>query len=125
MNLVLCYGTLKKGYSNHRCISEQKYICKAKTAESNFQLYNVGGGAYPAAVISEKGRHIEGELYEVDDEGMKRLDWLEGVSHGLYARKSIQVIKEDDSQETAIIYIFERSTERLTPYNGSSWKQEY
>lgn len=72
---VFVYGTLKKGFHNHRWLNGSKLI--AKDAEMcNLSLYHLGG--FPGAKPDEDGVII-GEIYEVDDDTLAGLDRLEGV----------------------------------------------
>lgn len=89
-NLLFVYGTLKKGHSRDLALSEQKYLGFART-DSTFAMFNLGGfpGLIHATPDKAAGKRICGELYEVSDECMQKLDQIEGVDHGLYAREEI------------------------------------
>lgn len=54
-------------------------------------MYNCG--TYPGLKLSaEDGLSIIGELWQVDDECLARLDQEEGVAEGLYARQVIELV---------------------------------
>jgi gamma-glutamylcyclotransferase (GGCT)/AIG2-like uncharacterized protein YtfP len=63
-------------------------------------------GRYPCLIESKNGVVIEGELYEVDDKTLARLDRLEGVPW-LYKQAEIQL--EDGS--SAIGYIYQQEVD--------------
>lgn len=86
---VFVYGTLKRGYGNHRLMRGSRFVCEAVTGRK-FQLQCNGG--FPSLFNStESSGNIIGEVYEVDDETLSGLDTLEGVSFGMYARESVVV----------------------------------
>jgi gamma-glutamylcyclotransferase (GGCT)/AIG2-like uncharacterized protein YtfP len=87
MHLLFVYGTLKKGCSRSSVMESSRFIGVAKTTP-NYKLYDCG--TYPALVISENGG-VWGELYEVDDSVMSRLDQIEGVDAGLYERSIVNL----------------------------------
>lgn len=88
-HLVFVYGTLKRGGSNHRLMTGQKFISDART-EPVYRLYSLGD--YPAMIGAPKdGRSIEGEIWEIDPDCRDRLDQLEGLAEGLYERVPIRM----------------------------------
>lgn len=78
--LVFVYGTLKKGYSNHRLLESSRFV---NNATSIMRLAMTGEGkAFPYVHgYDPKGYQIKGEVYEVTPEVMKRLDTLEGYPY--------------------------------------------
>jgi gamma-glutamylcyclotransferase (GGCT)/AIG2-like uncharacterized protein YtfP len=82
MNYVFVYGTLKKHGSNHKLLEKSKFI-KNHILE-HCQLCDYGHG-FPY-LIHSAGYYVHGEVYEVDDRILSRLDQLEGVPH-LYMRR--------------------------------------
>lgn len=88
--LLFCYGTLKKGHTRHRVISEQRYLGTA-TLKPNYKMVYLGG--FPALVpaLEGEGNKIRGELYEVDDSCLAQVDKVEGVDHGLFSRQPLEL----------------------------------
>ncbi len=86
MHNVFVYGTLRIGEPNHHVLEDSKYIGKTITPEGMFILRDLG--PFPAAEVVEMvwTPPIVGEVYEVDDRVLKRLDVLEGVDSGFYRR---------------------------------------
>lgn len=78
MNKVFVYGTLKSGgeirglnqFGNGAMI-----VGKAKTLYPDYEMSDLG--AFPGVFLNGKF-HIEGEVWEVDDEVMEQLDAIEG-----------------------------------------------
>lgn len=95
MTRIFVYGTLKKGFHNHRLLEGQKFICKAETDDLKVMhctgipfLYNVGGYYYNGNM--HRGHHVTGEVYDVDDQALKMIDALEGHPRW-YRRQSIRL----------------------------------
>jgi len=72
---VFVYGSLLTGLSNHRVLAGAKLI---EAGEKDIHCKMVSLGAYPALIQTSLENSITGELYEVDEEGLQRLDYLEG-----------------------------------------------
>lgn len=77
---IFVYGTLKKGFPNHdRYMQSAEKLGDYRTIES-YPLVLVGRRYVPCMINAPgEGQQIEGELYEVDDDCLKRLDALERV----------------------------------------------
>jgi gamma-glutamylcyclotransferase (GGCT)/AIG2-like uncharacterized protein YtfP len=87
--LVFVYGTLKKCCSNHYIIEEAKFIGKAITNDP-YELYNL---YYPCLFESNdntKSKRIFGEVYEIDQNMLIKLDKFESTPD-LYYRKEINI----------------------------------
>lgn len=84
MNTVVVYGSLKKGFGNHRLLENSKLLNEA--VYFNGTMASLGG--FPC--VSQHGNtKIKGEMYEVDDETLARLDQLEQHPRW-YERKKIR-----------------------------------
>ena len=91
-HLVAVYGTLKRGHSRYSYLQNQRYLGIGIT-EPLYKIYQLSG--HPALVqvkesVPSLGNSVYCELYEVDEECLKKLDIVESVSHGLYERKYIK-----------------------------------
>ncbi len=85
--LLFVYGTLKRGCSNHGQLAGQTFVIEARTMPG-FALFDFGG--FPAiAAVEDDHEGVSGEIWEVDEAGMQRLDEFEGVPQGLYRRAPI------------------------------------
>jgi gamma-glutamylcyclotransferase (GGCT)/AIG2-like uncharacterized protein YtfP len=87
--LIFVYGTLKRGLSNHGWLRGQSFVDVART-QPCYRIFDLGG--YPGMVEAEDGVSVEGEVWEVDAEGLQGLDVLEGVAEGEYAFGSVALI---------------------------------
>ena len=74
--LMFIYGTLKRGCRLHSHIQDQQFIDVANTL-AKYKMYKHKRAWYPCLVFDEKGLSIEGELWEVDEECLLRLDRVE------------------------------------------------
>ena len=84
MQRIFVYGTLKRGCSNHAFLAGQTFVGEAQT-QPRYRLFDLGG--YPGMVeVSEGGLQIRGEVWDVDPACLSRLDVLEDVEGGEYAR---------------------------------------
>lgn len=94
--LIFTYGTLKKGFSNHRLMEElmaagdASYVGAYRTTER----YPLVCGPYRVPFLLNlpgEGDRVWGEVYLVSDKGLGRLDELEGTTRGHYQRLPIEI----------------------------------
>lgn len=85
-HLVFVYGTLRRGGAGAMSIRfpNSKFIADATVRGSLYDL-----GAYPGLLLNEANSSVIGEVYEVDDETLKRLDEFEASSN--YRRKQVEI----------------------------------
>ncbi len=85
-HLVFVYGTLRRGGVGAMSLRfpDSKFIAEAQVTGSLYDL-----GAYPGLILNEANSSVIGEVYEVDDELLKRLDDFEASSH--YCRKQVKL----------------------------------
>ncbi len=98
-HLVFVYGTLMKGELHHTTIAHARFVRRAET-QLGYELVQID--YYPAMLTGGTSR-IVGELYEVDDSTLRRLDHLEEVPN-YYERHTIAL---DDGTE-AFAYVMPR-----------------
>jgi len=73
---VFVYGTLKRGQSNHGLLINDKYI-GADSITMKGRMVDLG--AFPGVIRNQRDEAtIRGEVYEVDDDTLNGLDYLEG-----------------------------------------------
>lgn len=113
---LFVYGTLKRGHRLHSHLDGQSYLGEGRTLPE-FRLLNCGW--YPALVESDKGRSIRGEVWQVDDKTLQRLDEVEDVSSGLYERRVISLLAPFDDAP-AITYVYLQDVTGL-PDCGEEW----
>lgn len=85
-HLVFVYGTLRRGGAGAMSIRfpNSKFIADAKVSASLYDL-----GAYPGLLLDESNSSVIGEVYEVDDEILNKLDEFEASSN--YLRKQVEI----------------------------------
>jgi gamma-glutamylcyclotransferase (GGCT)/AIG2-like uncharacterized protein YtfP len=113
---LFVYGTLKRGDFRHHLLVGQEFVGLARTLP-RYLLFNVG--KYPAMVHSGDGRTIEGELWNVDDACVQRLDREEGCETNLYQRERIELAPPHEAI-VAAGYLYQRSVQGL-PDCGVRW----
>jgi gamma-glutamylcyclotransferase (GGCT)/AIG2-like uncharacterized protein YtfP len=120
------YGTLKKGFHNHKLLMEAKFIEKGQTKEK-YLLTTIGGmpipskknenekfqkfekkhlelTPFPYVFENKKEYAIEVEIYEITEEILKHCDKLESVPY-FYYRKQVEVILEGKTINAEMYFI--------------------
>lgn len=87
-SVIFVYGSLKRGYALHHLLRSAEYLGPADT-QPLYRLFDLG--SYPGLVEWPEGLEIQGELYAVTADVLRRLDEAEAVSEGLYARRTVQL----------------------------------
>jgi gamma-glutamylaminecyclotransferase len=95
---IFVYGSLKCGYALHHLLEGQTFHGPATTCPL-YRIFDLG--SYPGLVDWPEGLAVQGELYEVDTECLRRLDEAEGVDEGLYARRVIKLQPPFDGIEAS------------------------
>ncbi len=90
-HLVFVYGTLRRGGEGAMSIRfpGSKFIAEAQVGGSLYDL-----GAYPGLLLNDANALVTGEVYEVDDELLNRLDEFEASSN--YCRKQVEISLGND-----------------------------
>jgi Leucine-rich repeat (LRR) protein/gamma-glutamylcyclotransferase (GGCT)/AIG2-like uncharacterized protein YtfP len=90
---VFVYGTLKKGFY-YQILKDAQFLGKATTEESYPMISE--NGTFPYLIDKEGcGKKIAGELYRIDKDILKELDFVEGYPK-YYYRKDIKVRVHDE-----------------------------
>jgi gamma-glutamylaminecyclotransferase len=114
-SLVFVYGSLKRGRSNHAWLAGQSFIGTA-TTRPVYRLFNLG--TYPGMIESPvAGQGIRGEVWEVDSEGLAKLDVLEGIEEGEYARVLARLAAPFDAAVVQT-YVYLKSIEGMAEVIG-------
>src|SRR6266852_2858014 len=98
-HLVFVYGTLRRGSVRAMSIRfpRSRFVADAKVSGSLYDL-----GAYPGLLLNESNSLVIGEVYEVDDEILNKLDEIEASSY--YWRKQVEVSLGSTLRKTCWIY---------------------
>jgi gamma-glutamylaminecyclotransferase len=105
---IFVYGTLKQGYRNAHINQGVRAPGEFFTVE-RYPLYLIGPMVLPWLVDHPgQGESVMGELYEVDDAALARMDVLERLTEpDWYSRAEIVVRRRDDPQakpQQALVY---------------------
>ncbi|XP_055818568.1 putative gamma-glutamylcyclotransferase At3g02910 [Solanum dulcamara] len=112
--LIFTYGTLKRGFPNHRLMENLisagnvVFIGKYTTVET----FPLACGPYgiPFLInIRGSGHRVRGELYKVNSSGLGPLDDLEGIEIGHYERLAVNVACDSGETVAAEAYFAHRS----------------
>jgi gamma-glutamylcyclotransferase (GGCT)/AIG2-like uncharacterized protein YtfP len=116
---VLVYGSLKKGFYNHRWMVEAKgqFIDEGVTIDSKYDMVGVGD-AYPGVVAGN--RDIAGEVYLVSkQELLEVLDYLEGYpQHYDRGLVNVKLKKSGEVIQAIIYYLTKESIERIRAFSN-------
>lgn len=126
---VAVYGTLRKGFGNHRLLETSKYVATINSPKE-FLMKNVG--FFPALLDKESlinsreeaNSSVVMEIYEIpSNQVLQRLDGLEGFRESypkssMYLRKTIN-LPEHGEVET---YIWNRSHSTLEVIKSGDFK---
>jgi len=115
---VFVYGTLKRGFPNAHYLKGQRFLGEART-QPIYRLASLG--AYPGLwKPQDGGRSILGEVWEVDDACLARLDVLEDVEGGEYVRERAALLPPYDGSPVEI-YRYAHDISRW-PDAGEEWR---
>jgi gamma-glutamylcyclotransferase (GGCT)/AIG2-like uncharacterized protein YtfP len=109
-HVVFVYGTLMKGFPNHFFLRQAVFAGTGSTVERYALYVDEFPGVYPGEDVGP----VRGEVYEVDDALLARLDILEDHPD-LYRREEIDVLLDDGRTVRAWIYFHPRRGGRLVP----------
>lgn len=106
--LLFTYGTLMRGLRNHHYVENSDFVAHAISIEK-FDIIMRATEDYPdgypvAFLASSGGGNLGGEIYEVDDETLQRIDILEDYPHE-YDRILMQFECDDGAVRDAFVYI--------------------
>ena len=109
-HLVFVYGSLKRGNASEMSVRfpDATYLAEGRV---HGRLYDLG--AYPGLLLDGSASMVTGEVYEVNDDTLHRLDEFELTSD--YSRKQVEV--QFGSEHTKCwIYVPERDAEFFSDY---------
>lgn len=118
MHKVFVFGTLKRGFALHeRGMDGATFLGRYRTAER--MPMRVAGRWFAPMMIDlpGEGSFVRGELYEVDDDRLLRLDRLESVGLPGNFRTRIHVEPLFDG-EACEAFAFLKAPEMMTPIHS-------
>lgn len=110
MTKIAVYGTLRKGFGNHRVLGNSKLIDSGWTKEK----YKLTASGIPFVNPNEQVSKVRVEVYEVEDSQLPRVDSLEGYdpkNHegSWYKRTPIPVVLDNGNEIEASIYFADKN----------------
>ncbi|MCE5166800.1 hypothetical protein HAX54_026851 [Datura stramonium] len=120
--LIFTYGTLKRGFPNHRLMEnligrgDVVFVGEYTTVET-FPLACGPYGIPYLINICGSGHRVRGELYKVNSNGLGPLDDLEGTEKGHYERLPVTVTSDGGEMVAAEAYFAHRS------FGEGMWKK--
>lgn len=120
-HLVAVYGSLLTNLGNHGLIKAIKAEPYGMGVVDDFNLYPYAGTSFPC--IAEGTGQVVVEVYSTDDEGLQRLDGLEGYPR-FYNRKQVKVAGSggDADADGVWIYYHEQAPNQQAISHGD-WKK--
>lgn len=105
---VFVYGTLKRGFGNHRVMQEAGGVYVGDATMHNMKMIGMGG--IPCIDFGD-GYEVKGEVYKVSNNKIHVIDILEGFSehrtikNNMYIRLKKDVVMEDNSIKKCYFYM--------------------
>jgi gamma-glutamylcyclotransferase (GGCT)/AIG2-like uncharacterized protein YtfP len=86
---LFVYGTLKEGYERHVLLGDDKVYMGKHFIDGYIMIHC---GEYPQVFhTSESWNRVHGEVYEISTETLAKLDVVEGVGQGVFARNLVNI----------------------------------
>ena len=98
-NNLFVYGTLKKGYGNHSIIQKTTYIGDFISIDK----FDLSGYGFPKIYPNDQGKHIKGEIYNLEEQDFISTDMLEG--NGSFYQREIRKFQRNNEIIDAWVYI--------------------
>jgi gamma-glutamylcyclotransferase (GGCT)/AIG2-like uncharacterized protein YtfP len=127
-DLVFVYGSLKRGFRNHRLLAANEFV-GAGITEPRYRLINLG--PYPAMIeTGAEPLSVTGELYRIDEATLASLDRLEEEGT-LYQRIVAPITTLDGGAcdqrmvtVSAWTYLWLRQPSEYPLWPGATWVEE-
>lgn len=106
MHKVFVYGTLRRGHGNHILLRQAHFLGEWISKDSDYFMCG-RGVPFLSLKPGHQGARVLGEMYEVTDEQLERLDQLEGHP-AWYCRKEHAFVPHGGPSEavfTAWVYL--------------------
>ena len=101
---VFVYGTLKRGYGNHRLLEKATLLGKAKTVKKWTMIGANKAFPYVMEQHDVIGNNIIGEVYHISDGELASLNILEGVPHHYISQQAKIMYTDDFTMDDVMIY---------------------
>jgi gamma-glutamylaminecyclotransferase len=122
MNKIFVYGTLKQHQSNFDVIRSGKspLFCGEGLLDKSYGFRMISMGAFPAIIPCDESlaQDIIGEMWKVDKNTFKNVDYLEGHPN-FYIRDEFDIVDFDGDKHNCWVY-FLKSPLSMTIDNAPS-----
>ena len=123
------YGSLKKNFGNHVLLQTSNYLGEGTTLNPQYSMVNLG--SFPGVYQNGNG-YIRGEVYEINQSTLARLDLLEGEGN-FYSRRKTDVKIGNEIHECYMYvllrnYSYMNENRKEIPHKNEcvySWKKDY
>lgn len=102
---IAVYGSLKRGFGNHRLIAAALISCKP--CRITGRLYDTGCG-YPAFIVDPDGYTVQAELMTLNARILAAVDRLEGHPN-FYKRTLLECVTDAGQIEKAFVYVMPKT----------------
>ena len=102
LETIFVYGTLRKGMGNHHLLEGSGFLGMGETVV-RYGMYVLPGGIPYVKRRSGMKAVIVGEVYEVDEDTLRRIDRLEGHPD-FYRRRLVPVMLNTEEKIRAWLY---------------------
>jgi gamma-glutamylcyclotransferase (GGCT)/AIG2-like uncharacterized protein YtfP len=116
---VFVYGSLLSGLYNHYHLNEAKLLGEATSATHSYSMWVGHTKSFPFLI--EGSEKAYGELYEVNEDTLRKLDVLE--SHPNFYQRFSRVFECRGVYITAWVYMFQNSVQKMERVYGNDWKK--
>lgn len=129
MTPIFVYGTLKTAQPNHYRMLDAtngrvEFLGHARTVDK-YPLVIAGEYNIPFLLnLPGKGQHVQGEIYKVDDQMLRFLDWFESCPQ-MYQRTEVLLEVEDCVVKDGERKAEEGNTTKAFVYSTTTYKPEW
>ena len=122
---VFVYGSLLNGLGNHYILGNSTFLGRGVTDYPEYRMVSLG--LFPGVIHTDRAQGetycIEGELYEVTEAVLERLDYLEGHPDFYNRRLTSVYVPETEEVHTAWIYLLtEDYLDQYDEVRSGDWK---
>lgn len=115
---LFVYGSLLSSNSHHHLLEGSNFIGRAIL--ENYGLYKI---AWYPGIVPKEGSKVLGEVYEIDENTLKKIDEFEEEG-SLYKREKVKVILKNKKELEVWTYVYSREVEEdnYIPLEEQPWR---
>ena len=116
---IFTYGTLLRNCGNDHLLVGSKLLEANAITPPTLTMLNLG--SFPG-IVEDGTTAVKGELYEVDEDTLARLDRLEGHP-GFYERKPIAITTAEGEVAAEAYFLPKSYLQRCKVIESGSWRE--